>query len=470
MIKRNQRHFNWINRILDMAAIHLSYIAAVLIWLYGIEGGKANVATYFAFENPIPLLVLEFGYIVLFQYGGLYDAFPYKTLPAELWQLLKLFVACAALSVGLIFLFHMRDFSRGVMGSFVIVGYASLCIKRIIMRFVSAKRRKSPHNRKHILLVGSGKIAENYAATLRNNAQYGLDVDGYIGMSENPALGVWLGNYEQLGKQIEQQNPDEIVIALENDQMDMISELIMTCEEQCIRASIVPAYNDYLPDCATVDVVGNVKLINMRALPLDVSINRAVKRVMDIFLAALAVIVSSPIMLVAAIGVKLSGPGPILFKQVRVGNDRKPFTMYKFRSMVPNDRSDTAWSGARDSRVTRFGAIIRKLSIDELPQFFNVLKGDMSVVGPRPELPHFVQQYKYSVPRYMVKHQVKPGITGWAQVNGYRGDTSIKKRIEYDIWYIENWSLLLDIRILFKTVFGGMVNAEKNLEREDKNA
>ena len=137
--------------------------------------------------------------------------------------------------------------------------------------------------------------------------------------------------------------------------------------------------------------------------------------------------------------------------------------MYKFRSMRVNDSSDTAWSKSRDSRITPFGAFIRKFSLDELPQFFNVLKGDMSVVGPRPELPFFVQQYRDTVPRYMIKHQVKPGITGWAQVNGYRGDTSIAGRIDYDLWYIENWSLFLDIKIILLTVFGGMINGEKNL-------
>lgn len=142
--------------------------------------------------------------------------------------------------------------------------------------------------------------------------------------------------------------------------------------------------------------------------------------------------------------------------------------MLKFRSMRTNTESDTAWSTDRDSRVTPFGAFIRKFSIDELPQFFNVLRGDMSVVGPRPELPYFVDKYKYKIPRYMVKHQVKPGITGWAQVNGYRGDTSIERRIEYDLWYIENWSILLDIKIIFMTVFGGMINSEKNLSREEQ--
>ena len=166
-------------------------------------------------------------------------------------------------------------------------------------------------------------------------------------------------------------------------------------------------------------------------------------------------------MLLAAVGVKLSSPGPIIFRQKRVGLNKKPFYMYKFRSMRVNAASDTGWSTNSDPRKTRFGSFIRKFSIDELPQFFNVLKGDMSLVGPRPELPHFVDQFKEEIPLYMVKHQVRPGITGWAQVNGLRGDTSIKERIEHDVYYIENWSILLDIKILFLTLFKGFVNQEK---------
>ena len=157
----------------------------------------------------------------------------------------------------------------------------------------------------------------------------------------------------------------------------------------------------------------------------------------------------------------LSSPGPIIFRQKRVGLNKKPFYMYKFRSMRVNASSDTGWSTNSDPRKTRFGSFIRKFSIDELPQFFNVLKGDMSLVGPRPELPHFVDQFKEEIPLYMVKHQVRPGITGWAQVNGLRGDTSIKERIEHDVYYIENWSILLDIKILFLTLFKGFVNQEK---------
>jgi len=179
--------------------------------------------------------------------------------------------------------------------------------------------------------------------------------------------------------------------------------------------------------------------------------------------ALLLIILFSPVMLAVAVGVRFSSPGPVIFRQERIGRNKKPFQMLKFRSMRINDTSETAWSAGGDARRTRFGRFIRRYSLDELPQLFNVLKGDMSLVGPRPEIPYHVERFKQNIPLYLVRQQIRPGMTGWAQVNGLRGDTSITSRVEYDIWYIENWSLWLDIKILLKTAFGGMVNpAESN--------
>jgi len=188
--------------------------------------------------------------------------------------------------------------------------------------------------------------------------------------------------------------------------------------------------------------------------------NAFIKRAMDIVGSLLCIVLFSPIMLAAAIAVKLSSPGPLIFKQERVGLHNRTFKMYKFRSMTVQKASEevSKWTTKNDVRVTPVGRFIRKTSIDELPQLFNVLKGDMSLIGPRPERPFFVDKFKEEIPRYMIKHQVRPGMTGWAQVNGLRGDTSIRKRIELDLFYIENWSVSFDIRILFLTVFKGFVN------------
>lgn len=209
----------------------------------------------------------------------------------------------------------------------------------------------------------------------------------------------------------------------------------------------------------TEDLLG-LPVINIRQVPLTNTFNNFIKRTVDLFGAVAAIILFSPVMIVTAGLIKLTSPGPLIFKQERVGRHNKTFYMYKFRSMEVQKEQDEqkAWTVKNDPRVTGIGKFIRKTSIDELPQLFNVLKGEMSLVGPRPERPQFVEKFREEIPRYMIKHQVRPGMTGWAQVNGYRGDTSIRKRIEYDLYYIENWTMGLDIKILILTIFRGFVN------------
>ena len=201
-------------------------------------------------------------------------------------------------------------------------------------------------------------------------------------------------------------------------------------------------------------------VINIRHVPLTNTFNSMIKRVVDIGGSLFAIILFAPIMLITAIAIKLTSPGPLIYKQERVGLHNQTFQMYKFRSMEVQDPSKEkkGWTVKNDPRVTPIGKLIRSTSIDELPQLFNILKGDMSLVGPRPERPFFVEKFREEIPRYMVKHQVRPGLTGWAQINGYRGDTSIRKRIEHDLYYIENWTLGLDFKIIFLTFFKGFIN------------
>ena len=466
MIKKNQRFFNWLNRLSDMALVYISYAAAVCFWIFLLKHDRNNISIRLLWENPWPVLILAFLFVVVFQYGGMYDSFRFQKIRSEMWQLLRLHLLCVMLGVGCIFLFKLRDFSRGVIGCYAVFAYALFAMKRVVLRTSLYFIRKSGMNQKHVLLVGCGTLARKYIDCIQENPQFGYRCAGYVGQDSDLENVNYLGPYDQLSELLDIYEPDEVIIALEVYDISLMNSIILSCEKHGIRSSIIPIYNDYLPSCATVDSIGKVRLINIRGISQDLAINRVMKRAFDLLFSAAALLLLSPLMLILALGVRLSGPGPILFRQERVGKERKIFTMYKFRSMCVNSESDTAWSRSRDSRITRFGAFIRKFSLDELPQFFNVLKGEMSVVGPRPELPFFVDMYKDVVPLYMVKHQVKPGLTGWAQVNGYRGDTSIEKRIEYDIWYIENWSMYLDLKIIFMTIFGGMVNEEKNLFKE----
>ena len=253
---------------------------------------------------------------------------------------------------------------------------------------------------------------------------------------------------------------DEISITLGLNEYYRLEEIVALCEKSGVHTKFIPDYHNIIPTKPYTEDLMGLPVINIRYVPLSNTFNAMVKRIMDVIGSLLCIALLSPVMLIAVIGVKLTSPGPLIYKQTRVGLHNRSFEMYKFRSMVVQDpeKEKKGWTVKNDPRVTPFGKFMRRTSMDELPQLFNVLKGDMSLVGPRPERPFFVEKFREEIPRYMVKHQVRPGMTGWAQVNGYRGDTSIRKRIDCDLYYIENWTLGLDIKILFLTVFKGFVN------------
>ena len=263
-----------------------------------------------------------------------------------------------------------------------------------------------------------------------------------------------------LAAYLEKTSLDEVAITLNLNEYHKLEQIVAICEKSGVHTKFVPDYYNFISTNPYTEDLDGLPVINIRNVPLTNTMNKLIKRLIDIIGSIIALILFSPIMLIVAILVKKSSPGPIIFAQERIGLGNKPFKMYKFRSMGVQDPKKEAkeWTTKNDVRVTPVGRVIRKTSLDELPQFWNVLKGDMSLIGPRPERPLFVEKFKEEIPRYMIKHQVRPGITGWAQVNGFRGDTSIRSRIEHDLYYIENWSLGLDIKILFLTFFKGFVN------------
>jgi Undecaprenyl-phosphate glucose phosphotransferase len=269
-----------------------------------------------------------------------------------------------------------------------------------------------------------------------------------------------IGKVSDLDEILALNSLDEIAITLSISEYADLERIVASCEKSGVHTKFIPDYNNMIPTRPYIEDLQGLPVVNIRRVPLTDPVNAMLKRAVDIFGAAFALLVFSPIMLLTAILIKLTAPGPLIYKQERVGLHNRSFHMYKFRSMVVQAPSEEKmkWTTKHDSRVTPVGRFIRKTSIDEMPQFLNVLRGDMSLVGPRPERPLFVEKFKEEIPRYMIKHQVRPGITGWAQVNGLRGDTSITKRIEHDLYYIENWTLGFDIKILFLTMFKGFIN------------
>ncbi|MFQ8998989.1 undecaprenyl-phosphate glucose phosphotransferase [Allofournierella massiliensis] len=462
MIRKNQRLLNIVNCLLDIFLIALAYLLAVWLWLGVYRNNLLNPAVVLLQNGAIfPALLYGVFMAAIYYAFKLYGSFRFSTLLDETIALLKANLLGLLLIGMTLYLTRAVDFSRGVLVLFYVFSTGLVVLKRVTVRHFLRHFRMLGYNLKHVLIVGNGRLAFEYVDSLRRNPQYGYNVLGYVASSEKQSLGQYLGRYEDLPDLLAGPAVDEVIVALEPHETQFMNTIIASCEKQGAKIRIIPFYNDYIPSRPTVDVIGSVKLISIRTIPLDNMLNAALKRGMDIVGSLVLIVLTSPIMLIAAIGVKLSSPGPILFRQQRVGLNKKLFTMYKFRSMRVNASQDTGWSQNSDPRKTWFGSLIRKCSIDELPQFFNVLKGDMSLIGPRPEIPHFVEQFKETVPLYMVKHQVRPGITGWAQVKGFRGDTSIEGRIQCDIWYIENWSIFLDIKILFMTIFGGLFNTEK---------
>jgi Undecaprenyl-phosphate glucose phosphotransferase len=270
---------------------------------------------------------------------------------------------------------------------------------------------------------------------------------------------LYLGRLEKFPEIIRKHKIDEVIIAKPLTEVHTIKRIVERCEEEGLRFCIAPDFYNIIPKWTVINSFGDIPVITARNEPLNIFSNRIIKRAFDIIVSCLGLTILSPIFLSIGIGIKITSPGPILFRQKRIGNNNVEFTLYKFRSMVVQHpiESDTFWTVPNDKRVTPLGKILRKTNMDELPQLWNVLLGDMSIVGPRPEREYFVDKFSSEIPCYRIRHLVKSGITGLAQANGWRGNTCIKKRIENDLYYLENWSLWLDLKIIFMTFLNRQV-------------
>lgn len=460
MIKENQRLFNQLHVLSDGVLLYLSL--PVAFWLrFTLFPGVITIPLSWYLRLGLLLTAAQ-----LFTYAsfGLYQSFRKIRLRRELPRLWVAGALDMALLLSGLFIWHGMHFSRLTFAIFYVLSSGLLSAKRIVLRTVLRRLRQRGYNLKHVLVLGSGDLAQEYLRTIRTERDMGYHAIGCLaGRRTALPKGVeYLGGLEKLEALLAVQEPDEVIAALEIEDECWMPEIINSCEKAGVKLSIIPPYARYISSTPQFDEMCGIPMMNIRRVPLDNWVNAFCKRAMDVVGSLILIVVTSPIMLICAIGVKLSSPGPVIFKQKRVGLNKSEFYMYKFRSMRVNGSQDTGWTCDQDGRKTRFGAFLRKCSLDEFPQFFNVLKGDMSLVGPRPEVPYYVRQFKEEIPLYMVKHQVRPGITGWAQINGLRGDTSIRERVEHDIYYIEHWSLFFDVKILLLTVLKGkFLNSEK---------
>lgn len=456
MIRENQRLLNHLNVCTDALAVFFSMLTAYWLRFIVFHGTESMTLEHYLWLGAGASVLT----LVVFAVAGLYASFRTVRFHVEAGRVAALNLLVALIVMALIYILRFEETSRWLVVFFYLISTLLLTVKRMCLRTVLRHYRAMGYNQKRVLLVGHGENAELYLKKVVSDRSLGYQIVGYVAEDDCWRALPYCGGYGSLEEVFASTKPDEVVVALSEHETRRMPQIIHACEKDGVKVSVVPFYAKYMPSNPQVDNVNGLPLINLRRVPLDNVGNAVIKRLVDIVGSLVLILLSSPLMLIAAIGVKLSSPGPVIFRQERVGKDKKPFYMYKFRSMRVNDSQNTGWSKNVDDRKTWFGSLIRKCSIDELPQFFNVLKGDMSLIGPRPELPYFVEQFREDIPRYMVKHQVRPGITGWAQVNGLRGDTSIEKRIEFDLYYIENWTLAFDLHILIMTAFC-MFNKEK---------
>ena len=465
MIKDNQKYFNGLHVFLDALAIAGAYILA---WYLKFEGpfvteGAGSLPMSFYLSA---LYFLVPGYLILYYWFKLYTPKRSQTLEKEILDIIRVNTIGVAFFLMAITAFKLGDgnFSRILIGLFYVINIVITLLFRIVLRTTLRYFRRKGYNLKHILLVGYSRAAEEYINRINANPQWGYVVRGILD-NHVPAgtqdKGVKeIGTIENLEVVLPLSHLDEIAVTLALSDYDILEQIVSLCEKSGVHTKFIPDYNSLIPNKPYTEDLNGLPVINIRYVPLTNTINKMAKRLVDILGSAIGLILLSPLLIVLAVLVKITSKGPIIFKQERVGLHNKKFYMYKFRSMKVQTEAEErkGWTVKNDPRVTKIGAFMRKTSLDELPQLWNILVGDMSIVGPRPERPQFVEKFKEEIPRYMIKHQVRPGLTGWAQVNGYRGDTSIRRRIECDLYYIENWSMVLDIKIMFMTVFKGFVN------------
>lgn len=402
--------------------------------------GVLPAKTYFS-----ALFLIIPGYLLLYSIFQLYMPRRVKSYRKELMDIIRANGIGFMIFILVLYFIKQEHFSRQMLCIFFFINISLEFASRYLIRTILWKMRKQGLNQKHILMIGESQMAEQYMDRLRENPKWGYQVFAH------------LKDEEKLERILEGNELDEVVIALRAEDYGKLERIVDVCEKAGVHTKMIPDFGNVISTRPYIEDVQGIPVIHVRRVPLNIMRNRAAKRAVDLIGATVAIILFSPVMLLTVLVVALTEEGSVIYRQERVGLHNQVFYMYKFRSMIMQDeeKEKAEWSTRNDPRITPVGKLIRRTSIDELPQLFNVLKGEMSLVGPRPERPQFVQKFRDEIPRYMVKHQVRPGMTGWAQINGYRGDTSIEKLIEYDLYYIENWTMVFDMKILILTIFKG---------------
>lgn len=465
MIRDNQRNLGFLHVLLDAVIVAIAY--ALAWYIRFISAFTSFHPAVISISGEVyfgTLYYLVPAYMLLYMFFSIYTPKRVTLFRYEFYDIVKVNIIGVIGFFVALYIFKQPDYSRVMIFIFAGLNIIFTTLERRVERSILRFIRRRGYNLKHVLMIGYSRAAESYIARVQDNPQWGYIINGIL--DDSVPIGTSyrgvsvVGNTQALNVELEDNDYDEIIVTLPLDQYDRLEKFVALCEKSGVHTKFIPDYNSLFPSNPYTEDVLGIPVVSIRYVPLTSFLNKLIKRILDIIGSIIAIIIFSPVMLIAIIGIKLTSKGEVIYKQERIGLHGKPFMMYKFRTMKVQSKEDEkkGWTKKGDPRVTGIGRFLRATSIDEMPQFFNVLFGRMSLVGPRPERPQFVEKFKEEIPRYMIKHQVRPGITGWAQINGYRGDTSIRRRIEYDLYYIENWSLMFDVRILVGTIFHGFRN------------
>jgi Undecaprenyl-phosphate glucose phosphotransferase len=452
MMKRYQNSAGVMTRIADTAVVVLAWLFA-----YPVRFSLLADVTFLplATDTPdkshylalLPLIVLLWGFC--FQFFGLYRYDRVIRRSTEIYTLFRAHAATLVLFTSLTYFITQYRFSRAVIIIFGIFVLTGCWLFRIISRKILRELKRKGIHSSRLVAVGEGKAHDYVLSQLERYPELGVEISRRIGPAD----------YQNALALIREIQPKTVLIGLPLAESEFLSALVAELKDDPIDLQIIPDYNSFMALGATVESFVGIPLIALNESPLF-GYQALLKRTCDILLSAFGLLVLSPIFLFTALAIRFTSTGPVFYKQERMGLDGSTFSMWKFRSMRVDaeEKTGAVWATENDDRRTAVGKVLRSSSVDEFPQLWNVFVGNMSLVGPRPERPVFVDKFRYEIPNYMLRHRVKTGITGWAQVNGWRGDTSLEKRIECDIYYIRNWSLWLDFKILVLTVYKGFIN------------
>jgi Undecaprenyl-phosphate glucose phosphotransferase len=425
------------------------------------------------FPDPEPHLLLHYtiGWLIILIVWALVfywlDFYRPRRLTGQRREVVDVLKGCSLallIFLGVLFLLRAIVLSRIVVVLFAVFSFSFLNLSHIVFREGLRFLRRRGYNLRHVLIIGTPRQADGLAQKLHSYRQFGLRIAGiYLTQQTSPEMtrfeAKYLDNTAELLRLVKSGDIDQVFVALPLEQAGKLNEIQQWLDDEPITLHFIPDLGELAKLRGRMEEFDGLPIISLQSSPLQ-GWNSILKRIMDLSIGGLALVVFSPLMLLIAAGIKLTSSGPVLYRQERMGLDGKRFGILKFRTMVRNAEHATGpvWATPNDPRVTSFGRILRATSLDELPQLINVLRGEMSLVGPRPERPVLIEYFRKSIPGYMLRHKVKAGMTGWAQVNGWRGNTSLESRIQHDLEYIGNWSLSRDVKILALTVFGGFRN------------